>query len=1651
MFRRYVAALDPKDSADFPHSLEFDVDGEIPSVEGATDGWQETSWNTVFSAPTLEVSQGLLKFNSFSATDTAAGTPWIHMDGGSAWEAEVDGATSYTLEMEVQVDADIGGMIVWAGNGANRLVLRVGTGSISADGPGGELDTSDNSAAPVTVRVAYDGGASTYDIYRDGALVGDNIAASAGDGNNRLILFDCCGSTAARGEMEYLRWTATGAHDTGTASTTFDHALEFETDGEIPSVEGAADGWAEVNGWSIVGQPLPRPSLEVSGGMMTVKTVGVGGGHDVRQPTTTSAWATEVDPGTSYTFEVRLRVTDQGGSQPGFSIWLGNGAASETAMVQVRTDHVMYGRSTQVLHEGDNSTELVTIRVAHDGDSGLHTIFRNGIEIGSDLGPSDLQHANNWVILADFGGANEVDAEVDFIRWDATGAFAPPTPGDGRDASTFAHKLLFDTDGELPSVEGAEDNWEETGWNFGGAPSLGVSGGALQFNSFSAADTPAGTPWVHMDGGSAWEAEVDGATSYTLEMEVRVDADVGGMIIWAGNGANRLVLRVGTGSISADGPGGELDTSDNSSAPITLRLAYDGGASTYDIYRDGVLVGDDIAASAADGNNRLILFDCCGSTAARGEMEYLRWTATGAHDTGTASTTFDHALEFETDGEIPSVEGAADGWAEVNGWNIAGLPPTLEVAGGVATARTVGVGAGHWIAQPVNTSAWAAEVDPGTSYTFETRVRVLDQAGTQPGFSIWLGNGAASETAVVQVRTDEVMYGTSTQTLHEGDNSTDFVTIRIAHDGPSGLHTVYRNGIEIGADLGPSDLQHANNWIILIDFGGANEVDAEIDYVCWDATGAYPPPGSGTDTEAPAAPTGLTVSIGVGAVGLDWDSNTEDDVVGYNVYRSETPGDGAGLGGYDRVGEGVGSSDFTDDSVVDGTEYFYVVTAIDASDNESEPSAEASATSGFGEERDADAFDLCLDFDVDGELPSVEGAADGWTESASWNVDETSPTLSVSAGLLHFSSALPGQHSVDQADDGSSAWSSTISGSTSYTFEASVRTISATGGTVFWLANGSNRLVVIVGTNTITTLGGLELHEGDNSSRLVTVRIGYDGVSGLYYVWRNGILVGDAVPPGAATGRKAIFLIDCCSNISVEGEFDYVCWEATGLYPPATIVDETPPAAPTGLVATGSFSAVGLDWDSNGEDDLANYNVYRSQSAGGPYDLLAEAVTVSAYTDTDVVNGTEYLYIVTAVDGSGNESDESAEASATPDVPPELGAAAFPHCLFFEENGVLPSVEGAADAWMEDAAWNQNDPDPPMLATFDGRLIFETVLAGQQSITMQDGSAWANEIDPSTSYTFEVSLRVVAGSGDNPGATLWFANGATRMILRIGTTGVSTLLNGTQLDDSDNSTDFVTIRTAYDSATGLYHIWRNGVLIGDGLPDEGAAANGRTAVFLIDCCSSVQVAGEFDHVCWTAGGMFSPDITAPADPTGLAAVAGDGQVALDWDDNGEGDLAGYDVLRSESAGGPYDAVGFATSSDFIDGSVIDGVTYFYVVAAVDTSGNPSGVSNEADATPIASGGLQLPGDCNQDSMVDLSDAACLFGFLFTGTTSELPCGDGSQADPANTALIDWNGDEEIDISDGSALLNFLFLGGPGHSIGLECVRVVGCEQDTCTP
>ena len=106
------------------------------------------------------------------------------------------------------------------------------------------------------------------------------------------------------------------------------------------------------------------------------------------------------------------------------------------------------------------------------------------------------------------------------------------------------------------------------------------------------------------------------------------------------------------------------------------------------------------------------------------------------------------------------------------------------------------------------------------------------------------------------------------------------------------------------------------------------------------------------------------------------------------------------------------------------------------------------------------------------------------------------------------------------------------------------------------------------------------------------------------------------------------------------------------------------------------------------------------------------------------------------------------------------------------------------------------------------------------------------------------------------------------------------------------------------------------------------------------------------------------------------------------------------------------------------------------------------------ATTPTVGGLRVPGDCNQDAAVNITDAVCVLGHLFHGNPPLLPCGDGTLATPGNVVLMDVNGDGGVNVSDPVALLNFLFSGGPPHSLAVPgneqagCVPIEGCTDDS---
>ncbi len=110
-----------------------------------------------------------------------------------------------------------------------------------------------------------------------------------------------------------------------------------------------------------------------------------------------------------------------------------------------------------------------------------------------------------------------------------------------------------------------------------------------------------------------------------------------------------------------------------------------------------------------------------------------------------------------------------------------------------------------------------------------------------------------------------------------------------------------------------------------------------------------PTPTPAPDVKAPGKVTGVTIDNSVaGQLGISWNPRPETDLFVYRIYATSVGADAEFPTEYDIVADvPAGTNSYVDDQFTlpddVGTTYYYIVTAIDTSDNESVPSDVESA------------------------------------------------------------------------------------------------------------------------------------------------------------------------------------------------------------------------------------------------------------------------------------------------------------------------------------------------------------------------------------------------------------------------------------------------------------------------------------------------------------------------------------------------------------------------------------------------------------------------------------------------------------------------------------------------------------------------------------
>ena len=448
---------------------------------------------------------------------------------------------------------------------------------------------------------------------------------------------------------------------------------------------------------------------------------------------------------------------------------------------------------------------------------------------------------------------------------------------------------------------------------------------------------------------------------------------------------------------------------------------------------------------------------------------------------------------------------------------------------------------------------------------------------------------------------------------------------------------------------------------------------------------------------------------------------------------------------------------------------------------------------------------------------------------------------------------------------------------------------------------------------------------------------------------------------------------------------------------PASATACTPPSTPSAMTVVPSSNQIALSW--NAVPGATSYSVARALDAT-PYSIIAAGLGATNYTDTSVILGTNYSYVVFA-GNSCSQSGPSPRANATPMLVPVA-----PTGLTATPGG--SSVVLVWNASSQAAGYN-------LYRSTSGAGSFVVMASNVAVLLYQDTGLSAG-----TTYYYAVSAVNLAGEGplSSPAVAASPCTGALptgwtdQDIGSVGyagsasSCGSSFIMQGGGADIWNNADafNFASATLAGDSkiftqvdaleATDPWAkagvMYRNDNTAGSMFVDMIiSAANGANLQWRATtggACSFTAVAGvtapawvmlgragnlftgwySSNGTTWTQVGTTtvamntaplaglavtahnnsylclaafdSVSTTAPATPTGLNAAASCSQVTMTW--NTMPGAVTYNLNRAGAMAGPYTNLLNLAATSYADTNVANSSNYWYEVSAV----NPIGQS-----------------------------------------------------------------------------------------------------------
>ncbi len=376
---------------------------------------------------------------------------------------------------------------------------------------------------------------------------------------------------------------------------------------------------------------------------------------------------------------------------------------------------------------------------------------------------------------------------------------------------------------------------------------------------------------------------------------------------------------------------------------------------------------------------------------------------------------------------------------------------------------------------------------------------------------------------------------------------------------------------------------------------------------------------SSTSGAAPGAPSAVTATAGDNETTISWGAVA--GATSYNVYRSTTPG------GQGTKIAATTTTSYVDATAANGTTYYYQVTADNAAGEGS----------------------------VSTQSPGVTPAVPVAVPTAPTGMNATPGDAQVTINWTAVAGAR--SYNVYRSTGSGSLGAKVGSSSTTQYVDAAV----SNGSTYYYAVTADNAAgegVASAQTSGVTPAAPVSAPAAPTGINVVAgngqVTVSWSAVPSAtsYNVYRStsagtrGPKVGSSATTSfddatAANGATYYYVVTA-NNAAGESA-------ASASSPAATpSVPVTVPPAPTAVNAVAGNALVTVTWTA--APSASSYNVYRSTSQGSQGSLVGSSAT-SSYSDTTVVNGTTYYYVVTATNAVGQGHASTQSAGATPQVP----------------------------------------------------------------------------------------------------------------------------------------------------------------------------------------------------------------------------------------------------------------------------------------------------------------------------------------------------------------------------------------------------------------